>query len=44
MSRTGKVVSNLMIDLNPSNIKLRDSGGDTGGDWAAGGDAKTGGD
>jgi len=24
MSRTGKVVSNLMIDLNPSNIKLRD--------------------
>ncbi|MFN0130150.1 MAG: N-acetylmuramic acid 6-phosphate etherase [Verrucomicrobiales bacterium] len=24
MCRTGKVVSNLMIDLNPSNIKLRD--------------------
>lgn len=24
MVRTGKVVSNLMIDLNPSNIKLRD--------------------
>ncbi|RYD29734.1 MAG: N-acetylmuramic acid 6-phosphate etherase [Verrucomicrobiaceae bacterium] len=24
MSRTGKVVSNLMIDLNPSNVKLRD--------------------
>ncbi len=24
MSRTGKVMSNLMIDLNPSNVKLRD--------------------
>lgn len=24
MSRTGKVLSNLMIDLNPSNVKLRD--------------------
>lgn len=24
MVRTGKVVSNLMIDLNPSNVKLRD--------------------
>ncbi|MES2709752.1 MAG: N-acetylmuramic acid 6-phosphate etherase [Verrucomicrobiota bacterium] len=24
MSRSGKVVSNLMIDLNPSNVKLRD--------------------
>jgi len=24
MSRTGKVVSNLMVDLNPSNVKLRD--------------------
>lgn len=24
MSRTGKVVSNLMVDLNPSNAKLRD--------------------
>lgn len=24
MSRTGKVISNLMIDLNPSNLKLRD--------------------
>lgn len=24
MSRTGRVISNLMIDLNPSNVKLRD--------------------
>ena len=24
MSRTGKIVSNLMVDLNPSNVKLRD--------------------
>jgi N-acetylmuramic acid 6-phosphate etherase len=24
MSRTGKVISNLMVDLNPSNVKLRD--------------------
>jgi N-acetylmuramic acid 6-phosphate etherase len=24
MSRSGKVISNLMIDLNPSNVKLRD--------------------
>jgi N-acetylmuramic acid 6-phosphate etherase len=24
MVRLGKVVSNLMVDLNPSNIKLRD--------------------
>ena len=24
MSRTGKVLSNLMVDLNPSNVKLRD--------------------
>ncbi len=24
MSRTGKVMSNLMVDLNPSNVKLRD--------------------
>ncbi len=24
MSRVGKVISNLMIDLNPSNVKLRD--------------------
>ena len=24
MSRTGKVLSNLMIDLNASNVKLRD--------------------
>lgn len=24
MSRTGKIMSNLMIDLNPSNVKLRD--------------------
>src|SRR5204862_5383494 len=24
MSRTGKVLSNLMVDLNPSNAKLRD--------------------
>lgn len=24
MSRTGKVISNLMVDLNPSNAKLRD--------------------
>jgi N-acetylmuramic acid 6-phosphate etherase len=24
MARTGKVISNLMVDLNPSNVKLRD--------------------
>lgn len=24
MTRTGKVISNLMVDLNPSNVKLRD--------------------
>ena len=24
MVRTGKVISNLMVDLNPSNVKLRD--------------------
>jgi N-acetylmuramic acid 6-phosphate (MurNAc-6-P) etherase len=24
MTKVGKVVSNLMVDLNPSNIKLRD--------------------
>ncbi len=27
MVRTGKVVSNLMVDLNPSNIKLQDPRG-----------------
>jgi N-acetylmuramic acid 6-phosphate (MurNAc-6-P) etherase len=24
MTRAGKVISNLMVDLNPSNVKLRD--------------------
>jgi N-acetylmuramic acid 6-phosphate (MurNAc-6-P) etherase len=24
MTQTGKVVSNLMVDVNPSNVKLRD--------------------
>ena len=24
MTRAGKVISNLMVDVNPSNVKLRD--------------------